>query len=166
MENRGERDQAGVVISSGMTGFYKRAFPAIWFGILAIFLAGGWASSVADQVPLFFVMPCIMALFGFFLFKKLLWVLADEVRDCGSYLVVRNRNQEVTVDLSNIMNVSATTNMNPPHVTLRLVQPCRLGTEIVFSPLRGPFSLNPFRKNEVVEDLIARVDQARRTHAR
>jgi hypothetical protein len=154
-----------VVISNGMTRFYKYVFPVIWFGVLATFFVTGWIAGAPQQSPVFLVMPCLMALFGYFLFRKLLWVLVDEVKDCGTYLVVRNRNEEVTIDLSNIMNVSATTNMNPPQVTLRLVQPCRLGDEVVFSPKRGSFSLNPFKKNEIVEDLIVRVDRARLTRA-
>jgi hypothetical protein len=107
-----------------------------------------------------------MAIVGFIVFKKLVWVLVDEVQDCGTYLLVRNRDQEATVDLSNIMNVSASTAMNPPQVTLRLVQPCRFGSEVVFSPRRGQFSLNPFKKNEIVEDLIVRVDKTRLVRAR
>lgn len=155
-----------MVISSGMTKFYKYVFPVIWFGFLAMFLVGGWVSGALQQAPVFLVMPCVMAVFGYFLFKKMLWVLADEVEDYGTYLVVRNRNEEATIELLNIMNVSATTNMNPPHVTLRLLQPCRLGGEVVFAPARGGFSFNPFKKNEIVEDLIVRVDKARRTRTR
>jgi hypothetical protein len=149
-----------------LTRFYKYAFPLLWFGLLATFFIGGWFAGAPLQTPVFFVAPLFMAAFGFIVFKKLIWVLVDEVRDCGTYLVVRNRNEEANIDLSNIMNVSASTSMNPPQVTLRLVQPCRFGSEVVFSPVRGSFSLNPFRRNAVVEDLIVRVDKARASRAR
>ena len=62
------------------------------------------------------------------------------------------------------MNVSASTMVNPPRVTLRLVQPGKFGSEVVFSPKTG-FTLNPFAKSEVAEDLIERVDRARRYRA-
>ncbi len=155
-----------MIISSGMTRVYKYAFPLIWYGSLATFFITGWSTAAPQQSRVFLLVPCLMAVFGYLLFKKMIWVLVDEVKDCGTYLVVRNRNEEDNIDLSNIMNVSATTNMNPPQVTLRLVKPCRFGTEVVFSPLRGSFSLNPFKKNQIVEDLIVRVDKARLTRAR
>src|SRR5689334_574952 len=155
-----------VVISSRMTKFYKYVFPAIWFLFLVMFVVTGLTHVVAGEFPLFLIVPAAIAVFGYFLFKKLVWVLADEVRDGGDFLVVRNRGEEVRVDLSNIMNVSASINTNPPQVTLRLVRPSRFGSELVFSPVQKGFSLNPFRKNEIVEDLMVRVDEARRTHAR
>src|SRR5581483_7493440 len=154
---------AMVVISSRMTKFHKYVFPTVWFGFLAIMFVTGLTTGAWRESPLVFVVPAAMAVFGYVLFKKLLWVLADEVSDGGSFLVVRNRGEEVRVDLSNIMNVSASTNMNPPQVTLRLVRPSRLGSELVFSPVGKGFSLNPLRKNEIVEDLIIRVNKAKRT---
>lgn len=63
---------------------------------------------------------------------------------------------------ADIMNVSVSTMMNPPRVTLRLRHPTRLGSEILFSPARS-FRWLPFgdSKNAIAEDLIVRVDQAR-----
>lgn len=90
--------------------------------------------------------------------------LADEVYDCGDSLLIRNRSKEDTIALSNIMNVSASTYMNPPRVTLRLVTPSKFGSEVAFSPIVG-FTLNPFAKNRVTENLIVRVDQARSRRA-
>jgi hypothetical protein len=110
------------------------------------------------------VVPLFMAAFGFFLMKKLVWDLVDEVYDCGDFLLIRNRGEEDKVSLSNVMNVNASTHMNPPRITLRLVSPGKFGTEIPFSPLTG-FTLNPFAKNKVAEDLIVRVDQARSKRA-
>lgn len=75
-------------------------------------------------------------------------------------MLVKNGSDEERVPLSNIMNVSASTNMNPPRITLRLVRPGRFGADVSFSP-SSKISFNPFAKNPVVEDLIVRVDQAR-----
>ena len=104
----------------------------------------------------------VTAVIGFFLMKKLIWSLVDEVHDGGDYRLVRKGGDEERVPLSNIMNVNASTNMNPPRVTLRLVKPGRFGSEVSFV-LPRRFSFNPFAKHPVVEDLIVRVDKARRT---
>lgn len=106
------------------------------------------------------VVPFFMAVAGYVVMKKLIWDLADVVYDCGDYLIVRNRGQEDVVQLSNVMNVSATTYVNPPRITLRLVTPGRFGNEIAFSP-ETKFTLNPFAKNPIAEDLIVRAYEAR-----
>jgi len=93
--------------------------------------------------------------------RKLVWDLVDEVYDGGDYLLVRNGGKEDRVALSNIMNVSASTMTNPPRVTLRLSTPGRFGDEIVFSPIK-PITLNLFARNKIADDLIVRVDRARR----
>ena len=147
-------------ISSGSLFITKKVFPLLWFGILAFVALVGIVSKAYYNTPVILVVPCIMAVFGYFLMKKLVWDLVDEVYDYGSYLLVKNNGQEERISLSNIMNVSATTMINPPRITLRLVTPCRFGSEIAFSPAR-PFTLNPFAKNAVAEDLIARVYLAR-----
>src|SRR5437773_12231802 len=108
-------------ISSRATFYYKKAFPALWFGFIAIFIVTTLLGGAVEKDFMFLVMPCIMAAFGFFFFKKLLWDLADEVYDGGDFLVIRYRGEEENVPLSNIMNVSASTMVNPPRVTLRLV---------------------------------------------
>lgn len=148
-------------ISSGSTMFYKKVFPLIWFGFLAFFVVTAvTGGAIQDGQWIFLVMPGFMAVFGFFLMKKLVWDLVDEVHDCGDSLLVRKGNEEERIALSNIMNVSASTNMNPPRITLRLVRPGRFGADVSFSP-PSRISFNPFAKNPVAEDLIVRVDKAR-----
>ena len=150
-------------ISSRFTVFHKKVFPAIWFGFLAVFAIVSLVGMIGNDDPtllLFLVIPSVMAVFGFFLMKNLVWGLADEVYDCGDSLLVRVRDEE-EIALSNVMNVSASTFINPPRVTLKLVTPSRFGTEVAFSPVAG-LTFNPFAKNEVIEDLIVRVDRARR----
>lgn len=149
-------------ISSRNTFVLKKVFPLFWFGSLIMFVVMVARSPVPNdqgRIPLF--VPCVMAVVGFLVFRKLIWGLADEVHDGGDFLVVRRGGEEESVRLDNIMNVSMTTNVNPPRITLRLVQPGRFGDEIAFSPL-STFSFNPFRKNPIAEDLMVRVDAARR----
>jgi hypothetical protein len=71
-----------------MTFVNKRVFPAFWFGFLAVFecvaLFGVVRSAKAPPAPALLI-PIGMGIFGFFLLRKLVWDLADEVYDCGDY---------------------------------------------------------------------------------
>jgi hypothetical protein len=144
---------------SSPTFFSRRVFPVIWFGFLA-FLVVAMAFNPKNFNFLSLAVPLLMAGFGFVLMKNLLWSLVDEVYDCGDSLLIRNRGEEESVALSNIMNVSVSMNMNPARITLRLANPGKFGREIAFSPIRT-FSFNPFAKDPISDDLILRVDQAR-----
>jgi hypothetical protein len=152
-------------ISSKYLFISKKVFPAIWFGSLALFLVPALSSGMYRKEPIVLIVPLVMAVFGFFLMKKLVWDLADEVYDCGDSLLVKNRDVEEDIPLSNVMNVSVSMYMNPSRITLRLVTPGKFGSDVSFSPIRT-FSLNPFAKNQVAEDLIVRVDQARSKRTR
>jgi len=147
-------------ISTNWTFLHKKIFPAIWFGFLALFLVGGLVSGAAKQSASFLIVPVVMSVFGYVMMKRMVWDLVDEVYDRGDSLLVENRGQEALASLSSIMNVSASTYLNPPRITLRLVRPVAFGDEITFSPVTG-FRLNPFARNKVAEDLIMRVHQAR-----
>jgi hypothetical protein len=147
-------------ISSKYQIFYKRIFPAIWFGGLGLWLLQAVRLGAFEKQPFILVGPFIMAFFGFRLMKKLIWDLADEVYDCGEYLLVKMKGEEDSVQLTNVMNVSATTNSSPRRITLRLINPSKFGPEISFSPIAGFFD-RLSTKNVVVEDLMVRVDAAR-----
>ena len=132
----------------------------MWFGFLIIFLCVGLIANIAvkgDRI-MFVVVPIGMIIFGYFLMKKLVWDLIDEVYDEGTALLFRNRGQEFRVMLKDIKNVSYTIMMNPPRVTLSIRYPTDLGDELSFSP---PASWNPFKKNQDIEVLIDRIDKAR-----
>lgn len=155
-------------ISAASTTFYKRGFPALWFGFLGVFITVALTQgAVANGSVVFLLGPCVMGLFGYFVMRRLVWDLADEVYDAGDFLIVKNRGKDHHVPLTDIMNVSSTTAVNPPRITLKLTGPSSigpLGGEVAFSPIR-PFSLNPFARSEVAEDLIVRVDKARSKRA-
>lgn len=151
-------------ISSKFTFFHKKWFPLLWFGFLAVFVTLALTNGALEKNPMFLVGPIVMAVIGLFVMKKLVWDLVDEVYDCGEFLLIKNRGEEDRVPLSNIMNVNASTMINPPRITLRLVNPGKFGNEIAFSPLTS-FTFNPFAKNQVAEGLIVRVDRARTNRA-
>jgi len=147
-------------LSSKTTFLYKKLFPLLWFGFLAIFLCVGLLANTKGNGPgiMFLVIPIGMMVFGYFLMKKLVWDLIDEVYDEGTTLLFRNRGKEFRVKLNDIKNVSYTTMMNPPRVTLSIRYPTDLGDELSFSP---PASWNPFKKSKDIEELIDRIDKAR-----
>ena len=147
------------LISSRMTLFSKRVFPALWVGGLALFVATALTRTGARQVqPTFLIMPVLMAVLGWFLMKKLVFDLVDEVWDDGAELVVKNKGQVDRIPLSNIMNVSYMNLSNPPRVTLTLRNPGLLGKEVTFSP---PARWAPFARSPIVDQLIERIDAAR-----
>lgn len=145
---------------SSRTFFIKRVFPVVWFGFLAFFvITGFFATSAGKPLPIpFFIGPIVMAIFGYWFFKKLIFDLADEVSDAGDFLVVRFGKVQEKVALTNIINVSYVVMMNPPRVTLTLRKPCRFGKEISFS---APTSWVPFSRSPVISELIERIDAAR-----
>ena len=152
------------LISSKMTFVTKWLFPAVWLGGVSMGLLAGILSLAsrqsADSLPFLFI-PGAMLVFGYFLFRKLVWDLADEVQDGGTYLLVRRGPIEQRVQLSDILNVSMSQFTNPRRLTLRLRMPCEFGDEIAFIPKSSVWQLNPFARNPVAEDLLRRVDSAR-----
>lgn len=152
-------------LSSGMTFAMKRLFPALWFGFLAVFLGVGIVSGTWREAPLFIIQPILMAAFGVFLFRKLVWDLADDVRDGGTFLLIRKGGLEERVLLSNVININVSQFSNPVRISLRLRAAGKLGDEVVFIP-KTEFRLNPFARNALAETLIRRVDDARQGIAR
>jgi hypothetical protein len=149
-------------ISSRLTFFYKRVFPIFWFGFLVLFMIGptviSWNTGQAPN-PMFLIMPIFMMVFGYFIMKKMVFNLVDEVFDAGDALLVKNGSLEEQIPLADITNVSYAQLMNPPQVTLSLRQPTSFGDKVTFC---APTRLMPFATSPVIDDLIKRVDAARR----
>jgi hypothetical protein len=160
-DHQDDRLTAMKLISSRVTYFQKRVFPCIWFSFLMmIALAGGVMSNGPWQSRLPILLgPLVMSVFGYALFRKLLFDLVDEVYDLGDTLLVRNKGMEIHIPLANIINVSASTFTNPPRITLRLREPCDLGKDISFIP---PTNSNPFKRSMLGNELIDRIDSLRR----
>jgi hypothetical protein len=150
-------------ISSALTIVNKKVFPAFWFGFLAIFVVTSLVTGTSAHDAMFIVVPAMIALVSYVLMKKLVWDLADEVYDCGDFLLVRNRGDEDRIALASVMNVIPSTFTSPPRITLRLASPGKWGTEVAFLPIIR-FTANRAR-NAIAEDLMVRVDRARRSRA-
>jgi hypothetical protein len=105
------------------------------------------------------IVPVLMAVFGYWIMKKLVFGLADEVLDAGDTLVVRRGGQEERIALSDIKNVNYSPYVSPPQVTLSLRRHTVFGDTVTFC---APVSVVPFRSSPVIDGLIDRVDAARR----
>jgi hypothetical protein len=149
------------LISSRMTFFHKRIFPLFWFGIIGFVFVGALFATIKNKAPFhlpLILIPLGMAVFGYFIMKALVFDLMDEAWDAGDAIIVKKKNKEEHIQLSNIKNVSYSNFSNPQRVTLTLRKPCLFGDEVTFSPT---ISFSPFKKNPIVQDLIERVDAKR-----
>jgi len=150
-------------ISSKRTIFYKRVFPVLWFGFLAFFVL---VSSLAPRrthappIPMLIV-PVVMSVVGYLLFRRLIFDLVDEVWDDGDALIVKNAGVEERVPLKSIINIGYSLLTNPERVTLTLRDAGPLGKEITFMPLSRALSFRWLSRNPIIDELIERVDQAR-----
>jgi hypothetical protein len=148
-------------LSSKSTFFFKRIFPAMWFGFIVFFILIDFVADKTKNSPpdiVIFIFPVFMTVIGYFVMKNLVFDLMDEVYDEGSSLLFKNKGKSVRVNLTDIKNVSYTVLVNPPRVTLSLRSRTEFGDEISFSP---PASLIPFKKNKDIVELIDRIDRAR-----
>jgi hypothetical protein len=109
--------------------------------------------------------PVVMAVVGYILFRRLLFDLVDEVWDEGDALVVKNAGTEERLPLRNVINIGYSIITNPERVTLTLRDAGPFGKEITFMPLPRPFSFRWLSRNPIIDELIERVDQARRRAA-
>ena len=149
-------------ISSRNTFFLKRVFPLLWFGMVALSVAAAVAGArAAHALPAaVFIVPLLLLVIGYAIMRKLIFDLADEVFDEGDALRVRFGPDEERIALTDVINVGYTQFVNPPRITLTLRQPGRFGREVSFSPPRRFFS--PFLRNTLIDELIERVEAARR----
>jgi len=154
----------GKRISSRNTFFQKRVLPPLLFAVLALGAALPFlltrGSRNAPPWPVF-VMPLVVGIIIFAVLRRLVFDLADEVWDEGDALRVRFGADEERIPLTEIINLSYAGLTNPPRITLMLRNAGRFGREVTFSPQQR--FLSPlFRPNTLVNDLIERVDAARR----
>ncbi|HTV28435.1 MAG TPA: hypothetical protein VMF32_11685 [Xanthobacteraceae bacterium] len=152
-------------ISSKWTFFYKSVFPIFWFGFIILFLVVAlfvpMRSGQSPPIPALIV-PAIMFVVGFFLMKKFVFDLADEVWEDNDVLIVKNRGQEQRIALRDIKNVSYSPMMSPPRVVLSLRRPTVFGGQIAFC---APVRFVPFATSPIIDDLIDRIDAARQGQA-
>ncbi len=156
--------QTGRRISAGKTVFYKRVFPVIWTGMIALSLGVAVLTARSGRgVPLpTLIVPVFVLAVGWFVIRRLVSDLADEVWDEGDALRVRFGPDEERIALADITNIGYTTMVNPARATLTVRNPGRFGKEVTFCPLQQGWLGSLQRTNPLIADLIERVDAARR----
>lgn len=156
--------QTGRRISARNTVFYKRVFPLIWIGLAGLIVSLAVATGQRGRaLPLpAMLIPALAFGIGWFVLRRLVSDLADEVWDEGDALRVRFGPDEERIALADIVNIGYTMMVNPARVTLTLRNPGRFGKEVSFSPVQRGFLGPLLRRNPLVSDLIERVDAARR----
>jgi len=144
---------------SGSTFWYKKAFPTIWFGFLGFFVFIMIFPTVSGKAQAgFLIVPIAMAIFGYFMFRNLIWDLSDEVFDAGNELIFRKGGKEQHVKLSDISNISYSYMTSPERVVVSSRVNGPIGRELVFCP---PMRFLHFKRSPLIAELIERVDRAR-----
>ena len=147
---------------SAKSTFNKIIFPTVWFGFILIALYFTVFTPKGFQVfP--FIAIIGMAVFGFYLFKHMVWDLVDEAWESSDQLIFKKGKVTESIEFSNIKNISYTHLSNPERVTISLREPGKLGSEISFTPKRKNHIISLYGKNKLVMDLIDRVDYARKS---
>src|SRR5579863_4825606 len=105
------------LISSKSTWCYKRAFPGIWFGFLALavlVLVRGVVdgSSAAGWL----LIPLGMMALGYAMLRSLVFRMMDAVWIDGDDLVVRKRDEEDRFPMSHFVDVDHTFLVGPEHI--------------------------------------------------
>jgi hypothetical protein len=149
-------------ISSRLTVYYKRIFPAAFFGILAFVAVAPVLTGLRTgefPPPTFFLFVAVFIALAYIIMKMLVFDLVDEVLDDGDALIVRNGASKGRISLKDIKNVSYSPLLSPPRVALSLRRPGIFGEKVTFC---APMRLIPFATSPIVEALIDRVDAARK----
>jgi hypothetical protein len=153
-------------ISRG-TLFYKRALPMLWMAFMLVvtvsiardIVRGRSTVSFSDLLPFWAI-----GVLGYVINWLFAFGLADEVLDAGDHLVIRIGATSARVALTDIESVSEFPFSRPRRITLRLGPPGPLGRVIAFLPFDG-FLSTGFWRSRVADDLMERVERARRTQS-
>ena len=151
------------MLSAVSTSFYKRWFPAIWFGLPTTILLGHlsrivWVGQITLEDLGLLGGCCLFLAVGLPIFRRLAFCLVDEVVDEGDFLLVRSERHQERVPLGSIAGVLDGPTMRPFQITLNLDQPCRFGQKITFIP-RYRLVWNGL--HPLVDELRSRVEAVR-----
>ncbi|NTV93157.1 MAG: hypothetical protein HGA72_07830 [Chlorobiaceae bacterium] len=145
---------------SGSNVYFKKLLPGIWFGFLAFFFVTSLASGATCKPLIFYIMPVFMAVIGYFIFRKMVWDLVDEVYDMGDVLLFKKGGTEQRIYLKDIVNIDYAQMSSPERIVVNVRNEGPLGKELAFIP---PMRFFRFTKHPLIKELIERVDRARNT---
>ena len=147
-------------ISSRSTFFVKRVYPIIF--VAAVVLVFAFPLFWVDRARLPSMWPLLLAmavvlLLGYWVMKRVLFNLVDAVFDDGNSLLIKNRDQQERVSLSDIADIRYGSLFNPLRVTLSLRKPSIFGAEITFLRPAG----FPLVGSAAIRDLTKRIEAQR-----
>jgi len=141
------------LLSSKLTFFYKRIFPAAWiitFSFITLFL---WIGDCEGTAELKWV--ALISLIGGSMFLRWFSARLKAVSLQGDHLVVSDYRSEEQIPLQHIEEVKETRLWNPKLIKLLLVRPGQWGNEIVFiAPIRLQFVFSDHPLVRELQDMI------------
>jgi hypothetical protein len=146
-------------LSSKSTWWYKRGFPTLWFALLALFLVGNSFGTRSSPWTLPMIYLCIgsMALFGYVVLRKGMFLFADGVFEADDGLVVFNRGEARKIAYREIEQLYEKA---PSYVVVTFTQEEGVSEELSFMPESTWGEV--WRRNRVVEELALKVARAQR----
>lgn len=150
--SRGQR-----ISSSWMTRWTKYPVPGVAMVGAGAILVSGVLNRPFNPLSLLFASALIVL--AVVIRRALVRDLADEVRDGGDYLLVRNGAIQEKLMVRDLATVSRGFGHNPERLILRLRRPGRLGDTIAFIP-RGQRWF-PFVEHPLVLELRTRAELLR-----
>ena len=141
-------------ISSLWIWWYKWILPTSWFAALGFGATSCVPAVIAGRFPITgLLVPIGLTIFGYFVLRRLVFPLADEVWIDGRDLIVRRGGEEARFPIREIMSVESPRRVEPARVELTLREPCLFGSEIAFLPTVRWFDLG---RHPVVDELLRR----------
>jgi hypothetical protein len=147
-------DSAMPQLSAGHMYLAKWLLPILTFVGVAVWTIASKAPHTAmDFISHGFAL-CVLGCFLVYFLKRDIWSLADQVLDGGNILLVRRGRKQERVQLTNVVSVDVTHQLNVTRIVLRLRTPCVFGQRLVFFP---KVTRRSGARNDIADDLTARV---------
>jgi hypothetical protein len=138
------------------SAFCRRVYPVLWFGMLGLVMLGALVGGIPrSRMIEFWLSFFALAAFVYYRVKSQIWSLVDEVWDAGDSLIVRNRGQEVRIDLLDIRCVDYSHGRGSAMVKIQLREPCVFGSTLKFNAYA---SFLPWGTPPIVKELRQRID--------
>ena len=146
-------------ISSNSTFFWKRIFPALWLGVIAVSLFASIVSVILEpqnlqsEAILPILIPVFLLSFGILFFYYLLFCLLDEVFYDDDSLLVVNKGKKTRIPFDEIQNIRYDRS-RPPRIEVTLYCEDReLGKTLYFAaPVNK--DLFTFKRHPDVEEFF------------
>lgn len=142
-------------LSADSTSLYKKLFPFSMYVVLAAFYALCMVAmyQIGEFDIWFFLVPVGLAALAYFLLQDGMIGLADDVFDCGEYLLVRSKGKEIRVDLEDVVKFEYSYRTQPQLICLTYKKSENSYRTVKFTPPTDQQSPNP-----EIMDVIRRIE--------